>query len=125
MQDAGDCLVFIKILFIVSISILIIIAVAFLQRQSKLAAAIISTTPIRAALAIWVVYAAVDGNKDAVVKFNGSVALSLISTMLFAVGAWYAAKADMKISGILLSGYGAWAISTGVLYLFRQFLGIG
>ncbi len=109
----------------VLISIAIIIAVAFLQRQSKLAAAIISTTPVRAALAIWVVYAAVDGNKEAVVKFNGSVALSLISTMLFALGAWYAAKADMKIGGILLSGYAAWAISTGILYLFRQFLGIG
>lgn len=109
----------------VLVSIAIIIAVAFLQRQSKLAAAIISTTPVRAALAIWVVYAAVEGNKEAVVKFNGSVALSLISTMLFAIGAWYAAKADMKIGGILLSGYGAWAVSTGILYLFRQFLGIG
>ncbi|MBT3314267.1 MAG: hypothetical protein HN390_06600 [Anaerolineae bacterium] len=109
----------------VLISILIIIAVAFLQRQSKLAAAIISTTPIRAALAIWVIYAAVNGSKEAVVKFNQSVALSLIPTFLFAVGAWYAARADMKIGGILLSGYGTWAIATGILYLLRQRLGIG
>ena len=109
----------------VLISIVIIIAVAFLQRQSKLAAAIISTTPIRAALAIWVVYTAVDGQKDAVVKFNQSVAISLIPTILFAIGAWYAAKADMKIGGILLSGYGVWAVATGIIYLFRRSLGIG
>ncbi len=109
----------------VLISIAIIIAVAFLQRQSKLAAAIISTTPVRAALAIWVVYAAVEGNKDAVAKFNGSVALSLISTMLFAIGAWWAAKQDMKIGGILLTGYGAWAVATGILFLLRKVLGIG
>ncbi len=109
----------------VLISIVIIIAVAFLQRQSKLAAAIISTTPIRAALAMWVVYAAVEGNKEAVVKFNGSVALSLISTILFAIGAWWAAKQDMKIGGIMLTGYGAWAVATGIIYAFRQVLGIG
>ena len=109
----------------VLISILIIIAVAFLQKQSKLIAAIISTTPIRAALAIWVIYAAVDGQKEAVVKFNGSVALSLIPTFLFAVGAWFAAKADLKIGGILLSGYATWAVATGILYLSRRILGIG
>lgn len=109
----------------VLISIAIIVAVAFLQKQSKLIAAIISTTPVRAALAIWVVYAAVEGNKDAVVKFNGSVALSLISTILFAIGAWWAAKQNMKIGGILLTGYGAWAVSTGVLFLLRKVLGIG
>ena len=109
----------------VLISIVIIIAVAFLQRQSKLAAAIISTTPIRAALAIWVVYAAVEGNKTEVVKFNQSVALSLIPTFLFALTAWFAARADMKIGGILLSGYSVWAIGAGILYLLRQRLEIG
>ncbi len=109
----------------VIISILIIIAVAFLQRQNKLAAAIISTTPLRAALAMWVVYAAVNGSKTEMVKFNQSVALSLIPTFLFAVGAWYAARADLKIGGILLSGYGTWAVATGILYMFRQTLGIG
>ena len=109
----------------VLISIAIIIAVAFLQRQSKLAAAIISVTPIRASLAIWIINAAVNGNKSEVVKFNQSVALSLIPTFLFAVGAWYAAKADMKIGGILLSGYGTWAVATGILYMLRQSLGIG
>ena len=109
----------------VLVSILIIIAVAFLQRQSKLIAAIISVTPIRASLAIWIIYAAVNGNKTEVVKFNQSVALSLIPTFLFAVAAWYAARADLKFGGILLSGYAVWAIGAGILYFLRQSLGIG
>ena len=54
----------------VLISIIIIIAVAFLQRQSKLAAAIISTTPIRAALAIWVVYAAYENWWDLTLRLR-------------------------------------------------------
>ncbi len=67
-------------IFSVIISIIIIIAVAVLQKQSKTIAAIISTTPIRAALAIWVVYSAVEGSKTEMVKFNESDALSLIPT---------------------------------------------
>ncbi len=109
----------------VVISVIIIIAVAILQKQSKLLAAIISTTPIRAGLAIWIVYAAVNGSKTEVVRFSQSVAFSLIPTFLFAVAAWFAAKAGMKLGGILFSGYAVWAIGSGILYLFRQSLGIG
>ena len=109
----------------VVISVIIIIAVAVLQKQSKLLAAIISTVPVRAGLAIWIVYAAVNGSKTEVVKFSQSVAFSLIPTFLFAVAAWFAAKAGMKLGGILFSGYAVWAIGAGILYVFRQYLGIG
>ena len=109
----------------VVISVIIIIAVAVLQKQSKLMAAIISTVPVRAGLAIWIVYAAVNGSKAEVVKFSQSVAFSLIPTFLFAVAAWFAAKAGMKLGGILFSGYAVWAIGAGTLYLLRNYLGIG
>ncbi|RLD03872.1 MAG: hypothetical protein DRI32_06695 [Chloroflexi bacterium] len=109
----------------VLISILIIIAVALLQKQSKLIAALISTTPIRIALAMWIVYASVNGNKREITQFNQSVAISLIPTFLFALAAWVAARNGLKIGWILLSGYGTWAIGAGVVYFFRQVLGIG
>ena len=108
----------------VVISIVIIIAIALLQKQSKVIAAIISTTPVRAALGIWVVYSAVEGSKTEMVKFNESVALSLIPTFLFAVAAWMAARAGWKISGQLIAGYGTWAVGAGILYMLRQVLGI-
>ena len=109
----------------VVISVIIIVAVAVLQKQSKLMAAIISTVPVRAGLAIWIVYASVNGSKTEVVKFSQSVAFSLIPTFLFAVVAWFAAKAGMKLGGILFSGYAVWAIGAGTLYLLRNYLGIG
>ena len=109
----------------VVISVIIIIAVAVFQKQSKLVAAIISTTPIRVALAIWVVYASVGGNQKEMVKFNQSVMISFIPTVLFAVAAWIAARSGMKLGGMLLSGYGVWAIGAGTLYLLRNYLGIG
>lgn len=108
----------------VVIAIIIIIAVAVLQKYSKTLAAIISTTPIRAALAIWVVYTAVEGSKTEMVKFNESVALSLIPTFFFAVAAWMAARAGWKLGSQLLAGYGTWAVGAGILYILRQVLGI-
>jgi uncharacterized membrane protein (GlpM family) len=108
----------------IAVSIVIIIAVAILQKQSKTIAAIVSTTPIRATLAIWVVYTAVEGSKTEMVKFNESVALSLIPTFFFAVSAWLAARAGFKLSGQLIIGYGVWAIGSLILYTFRRALGI-
>ena len=109
----------------VVISVIIIIAVAILQKQSKVVAALISTMPIRAGLAIWIVYAAVDGNKKDITQFSLSVAYSLIPTFLFAVAAWLAARAGMKLGVILLSGFSTWAFFSGTIFLARKFLGLG
>jgi len=109
----------------VLISIVLLVLAALLQKQSKLISAMISTTPIRISLTMWVIYAAVEGSKQEMTQFTQGIIFSLIPTFLFAIGAWLAARAGMKISGILLSGYGTWAISAGILYLLRQTLGIG
>ncbi len=109
----------------VLISVVIIIAVAVLQKQSKVIAALISTMPVRAGLAIWIVYAATNGNKEDVTQFSLSVAYSLIPTFLFAVSAWLAARAGMKLGGILFSGYTTWALVAGIIFLARKFLGLG
>lgn len=108
----------------IAVSIIIIIAVAILQKQSKTIAAIVSTTPIRATLAIWVVYTAVEGSKTEMIKFNESVALSLIPTFFFAVAAWLAARAGFKLGTQLLIGYSTWTIGSLILYSFRKALGI-
>ena len=109
----------------VLLSIVIIIAIAILQKQSKVIAALISTMPVRAGLAIWIVYMAVDGNQNDISQFSLSVAYALIPTFLFAVAAWLASRSGMKLGGILLSGYGTWAVIAGVIFFFRKFLGLG
>ena len=47
----------------VLLSIVVIILVAVLEKQSKFAAAITATMPIGATLALWIVYSANDGDR--------------------------------------------------------------
>lgn len=109
----------------VVISVIVIILVAILERQSKVIAAITATMPLAAALALWIVYASANGEKEAVSQFSLSMVFGFIPTFFFMVAAWLAARAGWKLSGILLAGYGTWAVGVGIVYAFRQVLGIG
>ena len=109
----------------VILSVLIIIIVAILEKQSKVIAAITATMPLTAALALWIVYTSANGDKTATSKFSLSMIFGFIPTFFFMVAAWLAARAGWKLSGILLAGYGTWGVGAGIVYLFRQYLGIG
>ena len=54
----------------VVISVIVIIVVAILEKQSKVIAAITATMPLTAALALWIVYASADGDKAATSQFT-------------------------------------------------------
>ncbi len=109
----------------VAISVIVIILVAILEKQSKVIAAITATMPLTAALALWIVYASSDGEKTATTQFSLSMIFGFIPTFFFMVAAWLAARAGWKLSGILIAGYGTWAAGVGVLYALRSALGIG
>jgi len=109
----------------VILSVAIIIIVAVLEKQSKVIAAITATMPLTAALALWIVYTSANGDKTATSQFSLSMVFGFIPTFFFMVAAWIASRAGMKLSGILLSGYGVWAIGVGILYLLRKTLGLG
>ena len=94
----------------VLISIVVIILVAVLQKQSKLAAAILSTMPLTAPLALWIVYSLNDGNKVVMGEFSLSLLVGAIPTFGFIVAVWLAARAGLELGPILLYGYGAWAV---------------
>ena len=109
----------------VILSVVIIIIVAILEKQSKVIAAITATMPLTAALALWIVYTSANGDKTATSQFSLSMIFGFIPTFFFMVAAWIASRAGMKISGILLTGYGVWAIGAGVVFLLRKTLGLG
>ena len=48
----------------------------------------------------------------------------LLVTLAFIITVWLAARAGMKLVPMLLTGYGVWAAGAGILYLFRNLLGI-
>lgn len=108
----------------VILSILVIILVAVLEKQSKLFAALTATMPLAAPLALWIVYSSNAGDKTAVSQFSLSLLLGLIPTMAFLLTVWLAARAGMKLLPILLTGYGVWAAGALLLYLLRNTLGI-
>ena len=108
----------------VLLSILIIILVAVLEKQSKLFAALAATMPLTAPLALWIVYSSNAGDKAAVSQFSLSLLLGLLPTLGFLVTVWLYARAGMKLVPMLVMGYSIWAIGASILYLLRNTLGI-
>jgi hypothetical protein len=108
----------------VVLSILVIILVAVLEKQSKLFAALTATMPLASPLALWIVYSSNAGDKAAVSQFSLSLLLGLLPTMAFLITVWLAARAGMKLMPMILTGYGVWAAGAALLYLLRNTLGI-
>jgi hypothetical protein len=105
-------------------SIVVIILVAIFERQSKLVAAITATMPLTAPLALWVVYASVDGDRTSMVQFSLGLLLGSIPTLGFLAIAWLAARAGLKLAPILLFGYGVWAIGLLAIIGLRRMSGL-
>jgi hypothetical protein len=108
----------------VVLSIMVILLVAVIEKQSKLFAALTATMPLTAPLALWIVYSSNAGDKSAVSQFSLSLLLGLLPTMAFLVTVWLAARAGMKLAPMILTGYGVWAVGAMILYLLRDILGI-
>lgn len=108
----------------VVLSIVVIVLVAVLEKQSKLFAALVAVMPLGAPLALWIVYSSNAGEKTAVSQFSLSLLLGLLPTLAFLVAVWLAARAGMKLVPMILTGYSVWAIGAIILYLLRNTLGI-
>ena len=108
----------------VVLSVIIIILVAVLEKQSKLFAALAATMPLGIPLALWIVYSVNGGDKEIVSRFSLSLLLSFFPTLAFVVAVWFAARAGMKLVPMLLAGYSVWGVGALILYLLRNILGI-
>lgn len=108
----------------VLLSIVVIVLVAVLEKQSKLFAAVTATMPLAAPLALWIVYSSNAGDRTAVTQFSLSLMLGLLPTMAFLVAVWLAARSGMKLGPMLVTGYGVWAAGAAILYLLRNTLGL-
>jgi hypothetical protein len=108
----------------VLLSIVVIILVAIIEKQSKLFAALTATMPLAAPLALWIVYSSNSGDKAAVSQFSLSLMLGILPTLAFLVTVWLAARSGMKLMPMILTGYGVWAAGATLLYLLRNTLGI-
>jgi uncharacterized membrane protein (GlpM family) len=108
----------------VLISIIVIILVAVLEKQSKLFAALVATMPLSAPLALWIVYSSNSGERAVVTQFSLSLLLGVLPSLGFLITVWLGARAGMKLMPMLVTGYGVWVVGASLLYLLRNMLGI-
>ncbi len=104
----------------VVISVIVIILIAVIEKQSKTIAAITAVMPLTAPLALWIVYSSSGGEQTAMSEFTLGLIIGLLPTLGFAVAAWLAARAGMKLGPILLAGYGVWGIGTLLIAFLRS-----
>ena len=108
----------------VLMSCAIIIAVAIIQRQSRLIAAITATMPLTVPLALWVVWSAVDGDRGTVAEFTQGLLLGVLPSLGFLVAIWLAARAGLRLVPMLLIGYSVWGLGVAFLMGLRRFVGL-
>lgn len=106
----------------VLVSVIVIILIAVIEKQSKTIAAITAVMPATTTLSLWIVYSSSGGEQVAMSEFTSGLIAGLIPTFGFAVAAWMAVRAGMKFGSSVLTGYGIWAIGTWLVYLLRNSL---
>ncbi len=105
-------------------SIVVIILVAVLEKQSKLVAAVTATMPLTAPLALWIVYSSVGGERTAVTEFSFGLLLGIIPTVAFLAAVWLASRTGLKLGPMILVGYGVWGIVLAIIVVVRRVLGL-
>lgn len=104
----------------VILSIVVIILVAIIEKQSKMIAAITATMPLTVALALWIVYSSAGGDRFVVEQFSMSMMLSIFPTVGFLIAVWIGARAGLKLGSLILVGYSVWGISAFLLWMLRR-----
>jgi hypothetical protein len=106
------------------IAFVVIVAVALLQKQSKLIAAITATMPVNIPLAMWILYSSAGGNGASIKEFTRSMVIGIFPTIGFLFAVWLASRADMKLGPTLLAGYAIWGAGVLIVMLLQKRLGL-
>ena len=105
----------------VLLSIVVIILVAVIEKQSKLAAAITATMPIGASLALWIVYSANNGDRQVMEQFSRGLLLGIIPTIGFIVAAWLSSRAGLSLVPMFLVSFVVWGAVLGLVLMLDEF----
>ena len=109
-----------KILPVV-VSIAIIVLVSVVQEKSRFLAAVLSSMPLIAPLALWVVWKASKGNHEQTAEFAGSLVLGVVATLAFVMGTWMAFRQNLSFGSALGIGTLAWLGVLGGSKLLQSF----
>ena len=108
----------------VLLSILVLVLIAVVQRQSKSIAAITATMPVNITLALWIVYSANNGDQATMEQFSGGLLLGLVPTFSCVLTSWLASRAGFKLLPVLLISYTVWGLGVVLMWVLRRALGV-
>ena len=106
----------------VVLSMVVIVLVAILQKQSRLVAAITATMPLNATLALWVVYASGEGDRATMAEFSQGLLIGVLPSIGFLVSVWFSTRAGLKLVPMILIGYAVWGIGVCAILAARKLL---
>ena len=106
----------------VVISVIVIILVAVLEKQSRLIAAITATMPLGIALGMWIVSSSSGGDSAALSEFSAGTLIGIVPTLGFIITAWLVARNGASLSKVLISGYSVWALGAIIMVAVKRFL---
>jgi hypothetical protein len=108
----------------VLVSVLVLVLIAVVERQSKAIAAITATMPVNIALALWIVYSANKGDRATMEQFSRGLLLGLVPTCGFVLTSWLASRAGFKLLPVLLISYTVWVLGVILMWVLGRALGI-
>jgi len=111
-------------IFPVIISILIIILVAILQRQSRALAAILVTMPIISPLSVWIIYNATHGERESVIQYTQGLVIGIIPTLFFIITLWLASRIGLKLPIMLGISYSIWVLVLMIVLGVKRWSGV-
>jgi hypothetical protein len=111
-------------IFPVIVSVIIIVLVAILQRQSRALAAILVTMPIISPLSVWIIYSGARGERQVVSQYTQGMVVGIIPTLFFIVTLWLASRAGMKLVPMLAVSYGIWVVVLTIVLGVKKTIGV-
>ncbi len=108
----------------VALSIVILILVAVLEKQSKLVAAITATMPLTIVLGLWVVYASAGGDTEAMESFTSGLIIGIIPSVIFLIAVWFGVRQGLRLLPLIAAGYAAWGACLVVILGVRKLIGL-
>jgi len=99
----------------VIVSILIILAVAYLRDRSRTLAVIFGTMPINLPLTLWITFGGVPEGTLAITNFVRSLIVGLVATFLWLLVVWLMVRTGWGLPAAIAGGYAVWGLLIAIL----------
>ncbi|MBC7263418.1 MAG: hypothetical protein H5T64_03560 [Chloroflexi bacterium] len=102
------------------ISMVVITTVSLIGDRWRVLGGIIASMPLTIPLTLWIVFSNTGGDYVLSAEFARAATIGLVATFAFAVTSWWALRQGWPIARVILVGYTAWGLVTGIQWLMGR-----